>query len=212
MQAVVWSHGVLVCVLVAWNVRPLALEFSVRAPRNASILCCLLCEVIYCTSVRGFSLSEGIMCALITVCAKRVASLRVQYVSVAMHAGAVRWSGWCRAEVAGRDSPPGQMGGDAFCTGSGRIKCLPASRPLFLTQSVTLSQLLFPSVSLSLFLFRILHLTRSTIELGSVSGIEWLELMANYLPLWSLECVCVCVWRGAKVMDFAGRSFEGACH
>ena len=123
------------------------------------------------------------MCALITVCAKRVASLRVQYVSVAMHAGAVRWSGWCGAEVAGRDSPPGQMGGDAFCTGSGRIKCLPASRPLFLTQSVTLSQLLFPSVSLSLFLFRILHLTRSTIELGSVSGIEWLELMANYLPL-----------------------------
>lgn len=51
----------------------------------------------------------------------------------------------------------------------------------FLT--VTLSQQLLPSVSPAFFLsFSAVSLAH-TIELGSVSGIEWLELMANYLPL-----------------------------
>lgn len=108
---------------------------------NASISCCLLREVIYCTSERGFSLSEGIMCALITVCAKRV-------VSVAMRAGAVRWSGWYGAEVR-------QMGEDAFCTGSGKIKCLPASRPF--SHSLRHS----PSIALSICLSLPLSLSHS---------------------------------------------------
>ncbi len=88
-----------------------ALEF---AHHKKAILWCLFCEVIYCTFVHGFSFLiylEGIVCALINVCAS-VSSL-CAYISVVMHAGVVRWSDWYGAEVTGILSP-GQMGRDAF--------------------------------------------------------------------------------------------------
>lgn len=63
-------------------------------------------------------------------------------------------------------------------------KVPPAFHPI--SHSVAPSQLLFPSVSPSFFLsfsFTFSIELAHTIELGSVSAIEWLELMANYLPL-----------------------------
>lgn len=82
------------------------------------------------------------------------------------------------AAVTGRHS--GADGKGCFYAGSGRIKCfLPFI--LFITLSLHCNcsfhlspPLFFLSFSIELAL---------TIELGSVSAIEWLKLMTHYLPL-----------------------------
>jgi len=106
-----------------------------------------------------------------------------------------------------------QMGKGCFCTGSGRMKCLTPSSFFSLT---LLSQLLFPSVSPSLFLsffwVLLLHLTRTHNWTWQCFR-DWMAWVNGKLPASPKSWVCMCVFGGGgKVMDFAGRSFEGACH
>lgn len=72
-----------------------------------------------------------------------------------------------------------------------------------------------PSLPLSRVLFRILlvRLTRSHNWTWQCFR-HWVARVNGELPacLWSLECVSVFGGEGGKVMDSAGRSFEGACH
>lgn len=108
---------------------------------------------------------------------------------MAVHAGVVRLYG---AEVTEDLLPQGADGKECLDTGSGKKRSAFCSASFSSLISVTPSQLPFPSVSPSFFpsfaaTFSI-PLAR-TIELGSVSAIEWLELMANYLPLGCLACV-----------------------
>lgn len=145
--------------------------------------------------------SEGITLCVHSLMSMQACNLSVLiYLCADVNARVVRWSDWFGAESTGT-LLSGADGKRCFCAGSGGVKRRPLSRPFFsLTPSLSLSQLLFPSVSLrpslshSLSAFSYSIELARTIELGSVSGIEWLELMANYLPLRSLECVCMCVF------------------
>lgn len=127
--------------------------------------------------------------------------------SVAVHAGLVRWSS-CTAPRRDGFTLQDRWEGIVLRR-KWRNKVHSATHPFFPSLTPLLSQLLFPSVSsfLSPILSQFLHQSR-TIEVGSVSVIEWLQLMPNYLPLWCRRCV----WIGGHLMDFAGRSFERACH
>lgn len=115
-------------------------------------------------------------------------------VSMCMYlCGNACWSGQMvrlyGAEATGIRSP-GQMGRDAFAPEVAKLSafCLSSFSSLTLSLCLNcffhLSHPFFLSFA-STFSISLAH----TIELGSVSAIEWLELMANYLPLGCLACV-----------------------
>lgn len=93
------------------------------------------------------------ICALINVHASE--SSLCACISVAMHAGVVRWSNWYGAEVTGIVSP-GQMGRDAFAQEVAE-KCAFLPLVLFLTHSVTLSIALSICLSLPAFPYSLSH-------------------------------------------------------
>lgn len=171
-----------------------------------------LFTVLWCMTFLFLILSKGIICALFNVCASVYSPCVCSSADVSewCNTGVVRWSDWYGAEVTGKTLSRAD-GKGCFCTGSGRIKCLPPSL------SVTLSQLLFPSVSPSLFpfiLFCVLLLRRTRSHNWTWQCFrDWVAWVNGELPasLKSWVCMCVCL-EGGKVMDFAGRSFEGACH